>query len=152
MANENRGVTEEQRAQRHESRTSSTFMEFIRDLCAQGNFDEEQAVRAAAAVMTRLEQRLTGEGSKDLEAQLPHKLREILAEAGRPKSGGPVFKFGRDDFIQMIANDLNVEPNQAESIIRAVFTTVRARITEGEASDVTTQLPKDLQALWARPV
>ena len=127
-------------------------MEFIRDLCAQGNFDEEQAVRAAAAVMTRLEQRLTGEESQDLEAQLPHKLREILAEARRPKEGGPVFKFSRDDFLQMIANDLNVDSKRAESIIRAVFTTVRAHITEGEADDVTTQLPKDMQALWARPI
>ncbi len=152
MAEQNRGVSEGTRNQRHESRTSSTFMEFVRDLAKQGNFSEEEAVRSAACVLTHLEQRITGEEARDLESQLPMKLVEILSEANRPKEGGPIYKFSRDDFVNAVAQDLNCDHGKAESIIRAVFTTVRGKITEGEADDVTTQLPKDLQSLWARPV
>lgn len=152
MADENRGVTEDIRQQRHESRTGQTFMAFIRDLCEQGGFSAEQAVRSAAVVLTRLEQRLTGEEARDLNAQLPMKLVEILAEAKRPNEGKPVQKFKRDDFIEAISGDLEQSREEAESTIRSVFATVRMHITEGEAKDVASQLPKDLQPLWSRPI
>jgi uncharacterized protein (DUF2267 family) len=138
--------------ERHESRANATFKTFIRDLCAQGNFNEQQAVRAAASVLVRLEQRITGEEAMNLQAQVPERLQEILAEANRPGEGAPVYKFTRDDFVKTVGNDLGVNEGQAEAIIRAVFTTVRAHITEGEAEDVTSQLPKDLSPLWARPI
>lgn len=149
---ENRGVNEETRYQRHESRTNTTFMEFIRDLCEQGGWSADDGVRYAATVLTRLEQRLTGEEAKDLNAQLPLKLVEILNEARRPPTGEPVEKFHRDDFIGAIGSDLGCSHDEAESIIRGVFMTVRSRISEGEASDVESQLPKDMKPLWARPI
>lgn len=153
MADENRGVTEEMRQQRHESRTNQTFWAFIRDLCDAGDFkDEVEAIRAAAVVLTRLEQRLTGEEAQDLNAQLPMKVVEILHEAKRPEHGGPVANFHKDDFVQAICNDLNLDAQNAEALIRAVFTTVRSKISEGEADDVYSQLPKDMRPLWERPI
>lgn len=152
MANESQRGTEDLRQQRHESRTSSTFMDFVRDLCAQGNWSEEEAIRNAASVLTRLEQRLTGEEASNLAAQLPFKLQEILAEAGRPASGKPIEKFHKGDYVAAIARDLGKSADQAETIIRNVFTAVRSRVSEGEAGDVESQLPKDLKPLWARPI
>ncbi len=109
-------------------------------------------MRAAAVVLTRLEQRLTGEEAKDLNAQLPIKLVEILQEANRPNEGGPLQKFHRDDFIAAIANDLAKSNDEAESIIRSVFAVVQLRISEGEANDVLAQLPSNLRPLWSRPI
>ena len=152
MANENRrGVSPELRQQRHESRTSSTFKEFIRHLAARGGFkDETDAVRAAASVLTHLEYRLTSDEAKDLNAQLPVKLQEILDESRRA-DGGQVHKLHKDEFVACVANDLGRAPEDAESIIRAVFATVRTHISDGEADDVAAQLPKDLEPLWMRP-
>lgn len=127
-------------------------MAFIRDLCEQGGFSEEEAVRSAAVVLTRLEQRLTGEEARDLNEQLPVKLVEILAEARRPNEGKPVQKFHREEFLEVIGKGLDKSREEAESITRSVFATVRMHITEGEAHDVASQLPKDLQALWSRPI
>jgi uncharacterized protein (DUF2267 family) len=146
------GMARDINPERHEARANATFKKFVHDLCAQGNFNEQQAVRAAASVLVRLEQRIMGEEALNLEAQLPQRLQEILAEAQRPREGAPVFKFTREDFVKTVGSDLGVNEGNAEAIIRAVFTTVRAHITEGEAEDVGAQLPKDLQPLWARPI
>jgi uncharacterized protein (DUF2267 family) len=154
MSNGNRrGVTPEERKQRHESRTSQTFNEFIRELAARGGFkDETEAVRAAASVLVHLAHRLTSEEAADLSAQLPHKLREILSESQRADTGRPVHKLHKDEFIACVGSDLERPPEEAESIIRSVFATVRSHISEGEAEDVAAQLPKDLEPLWMRPV
>lgn len=151
MANENRGVTPEQRQQRHEARTRQTFFVFLRDLCNASRLPEEEAVRAAASVLTHLEERLTREEAQDLEAQLPIKIVEILNVAG-DQVKDTLHKLHRDDFVACVASDLGKSNEEAESIIRAVFATVRAHISEGEANDVAAQLPKDLEALWSRSI
>jgi uncharacterized protein (DUF2267 family) len=153
MANENRrGVSPELREQRHESRTSATFKEFIRHLAARGGFkDEADAVRSAASVLTHLDHRLTSDEAKDLRAQLPVKLQEMLDESRRVDVEQPVHKLHKEDFVACVASDLGRAEEDAESIIRAVFATVRAHISEGEADDVAAQLPRDLEPLWMRP-
>jgi uncharacterized protein (DUF2267 family) len=153
MANDNRrGSTPELRQQRHESRTSSTFKEFIQHLAARGGFrDETDAVRSATSVLTHLEHRLTSDEAKDLNAQLPVKLREMLEESRRAEGGQTVHKLHKDDFVACVASDLERAPEDAESIIRSVFATIRTHISEGEADDVAAQLPRDLQPLWMRP-
>jgi uncharacterized protein (DUF2267 family) len=148
---ERREVADEIRQQRHESRTGQTFMAFVRSLSAIGKFDEVFAIRAAAAVLCRLEQRLTAEEARDLEAQLPQKVQEILTECHRPQGTAGVHKYTRDEFIAAVAADLGLEERAAEAAVRAVFTAVRAWISEGEAADVAAQLPKDLEPLWAQP-
>lgn len=140
------------RQQRHESRTNTTLMEFVRDLRARGNWSQDEAIRNTESVLTLLERRLTSEEASDLEAQLPFKVRELLAGSGRAKSGAPVEKLHKEDFVSAIAQDLECSDEEAESIIRNVFAAVRSRISEGEANDVESQLPKDLKPLWARPI
>ncbi|MGI5861141.1 MAG: DUF2267 domain-containing protein [Myxococcales bacterium] len=138
------------RALRHESRAASTYKAFLKNLSAMGDFDEAFAEKAAVSVLAALEQRIYGEEVRDLEAQLPYKLRELLAEVPHHE-GKPQAKFGRQQFFEMVANDLNKSLDEIEPIIRAVFMAVRSQITEGEAEDVADQLPSDLAELWRLP-
>ena len=145
--------TQSSNPERHESRTAQTFTFFVRDLVSTGGFESvEEAVRAASVVLTCLEQRLTPEEAEDLNAQLPIKLQEMLAEAKRPETGKPVVRMHKQQFLETIAQALGIESEKAEQIARNVFMTLRAHISEGEARDVASQLPLDLKPLWAEPV
>ncbi|MFY2560323.1 DUF2267 domain-containing protein [Corallococcus terminator] len=157
MANENEGwkeagerpsmSTEELRAKRHESRTSRTYTFFLRDLEARAGIGRPLAERAAEAVLCTLEQRLMGPEVEHLEAQLPRKVTDLLQRCPRHE-GMPPRKFKMLEFLQMVADDLDTTPNEAERLTRAVFATVREHISEGEADDVIGQLPSDLRSLW----
>ena len=135
----------DRRAQRHQSRTGSTYAAFIKDLCQAGNLDRPLAESAAVSVVGALIRRIQPTEAKDLEAQLPRRLVEFLP---RPDATPGPRRFGRDELLQTVADDLGVEVAHVEPIIRAVFTTLRNHITEGEANDVEHNLPADLQALW----
>jgi uncharacterized protein (DUF2267 family) len=145
-----RQVTPEIRRQRHESRSGSTYKNFLKELCALGNMSEEQAEEASVSVLCALERRIYSDEASQLESQLPSKLRELLVRCERHE-GAPPKKFGATEFFQMVADDLNTDPGNAERCARAVITAVRAQISEGEAEDVADQLPGDLAELWRRP-
>ncbi|RKG86628.1 DUF2267 domain-containing protein [Corallococcus sp. CA049B] len=143
---------DERRRMRHESRTSQTYKAFLKYLRDVGQFESEQAAQQAAfSVLCVLEQRLFGEEDNDLEAQLPHKLRELLVRCDRHESGPPPHKFGREEMLAMVATDLAVDADDAESIVRAVFSAVQAQISQGESDDIAGELPTDIRELWARP-
>ena len=135
------------REQRRETRRNQTYKAFLHNLMAIGSMNEEDAERAAVSVLCVLEQRLFGGEPAHLEAQLPGKLQDLLVRCER-HTGKPASKFGRDGFIQMVAQDLEVEPLVAERRIRAVFTALRDQVSEGEIDDVIGQLPSDLRELW----
>lgn len=143
-------TTEERRQARHESRTGSTYKAFMKDLAGVGGFDLELAECAAPAVLCALEQRVYGEVAKGMEAQLPFKLKELLQRC-EIHEGRPRHKFGKEEFIQMVAEEIDKSPEEAEPIIRAVLTTVRAQITEGEAEKFGNMLPHDLREYWLQP-
>lgn len=137
------------REQRHQSRAGTTYRAFIRELCEKGAFDEAFAERAVVSVLCTLEQRLMSTEASDMEAQLPARLREVLRECR--VTGSKPRKFGRDEFLRIVAQDLELAGEQdAESVTRVVFELVRQHLSEGEASDVEGQLPADLRSLWRR--
>jgi uncharacterized protein (DUF2267 family) len=142
---------ESRREQRSETRRNQTYKAFLGNLGAIGSMNEEEAERAAVSVLCVLEQRLFGEEASHLEAQLPGKLRDLLLRCER-HMGKPASKFGRDGFIQMVADDLGVEAVEAERKIRAVFSALREQVSEGEIEDVIGQLPADLRTLWQRAI
>ncbi|RKH40846.1 DUF2267 domain-containing protein [Corallococcus sicarius] len=143
---------DERRRMRHESRTSQTYKAFLKYLCDVGKLPSEQAAEdAAVSVLCVLEQRLVGEEDKDLEAQLPMKLRELMIRCDRHEAGPPPQKFGRAEMMSMVAEDLDMEPEDTEPIIRAVFSAIQAQISTGESDDIAGELPPDLRDLWARP-
>ncbi|HEX5753985.1 MAG TPA: DUF2267 domain-containing protein [Archangium sp.] len=135
--------------QRSETRRNQTYKAFLRNLMVIGSMNEEEAERAAVSVLCVLEQRLFGEEAAHLEAQLPGKLQDLLLRCER-HVGKPASKFGRDGFLQMVSEDLDVDTLEAERKIRAVFTAVRDQVSEGEIEDVIGQLPMDLRELWQR--
>lgn len=139
------------REQRSETRRNQTYKAFLRNLMVIGSMNEEEAERAAVSVLCVLEQRLFGEEAAHLEAQLPGKLQDLLIRCER-HVGKPASKFGKDGFIQMVSEDLEVDSLEAQKKIRAVFTAVRDQVSEGEIEDVIGQLPVDLRGLWQRAI
>lgn len=138
---------EQMRSQRHESRASATYARFLKELCANLSVSEEQAERAATSVLCALDQRLVGYESAHLQSQLPEKLQELLARCERHEDLLPR-DIGRDAFLEMVGDDLDVMPEEAESIIRGVLTTLSAHVSPGEIQDVLSQLPGELRELW----
>ncbi|WP_375765801.1 DUF2267 domain-containing protein [Archangium gephyra] len=139
------------REQRSETRRNQTYKAFLRNLMVLGSMNEEEAERAAVSVLCVLEQRLFGEEAAHLEAQLPGKLQDLLIRCER-HLGKPASKFGKEGFIQMVSEDLDVDSLEAERKIRAVFTAVRDQVSEGEIEDVIGQLPADMRELWQRTI
>lgn len=151
MANQRKSEAEMQeiRKQRHESRTNTTYQTFINELCAPGDMSKGEAECASVAVLQALEKRILPGEAKDLESQLPLKLQELLEHA-RIGEEAPQ-RFGKETLIEMVASDLDTTPEEAESIARRVFATVRSQISLGEAEDVEAELPPDIADLWRTP-
>jgi uncharacterized protein (DUF2267 family) len=139
------------RARRREAKRAQTYSLFLKDLCERSGLTRERAEKALVSVLCALEQRLIKGEADDLRAQLPLKLQEAL-QSCNPQRERPLWKFGLDELLQMVAEDLGGDRELAESVTRAVLATVRAHITEGEAEQVGHELPADLRALWARPI
>ena len=149
QAGERRGATPDVRAQRRESRAAQTYAVFLKDLEARAGIGRERAEQVAQSVLCVLEQRLIDTEVKQMEAQLPRKMRDLLQRCSRHEGATPR-KFKLEEFLAMVSEDLDTTPNEAERLSRAVCATVREHISEGEAEDVMGQLPADLRALWAR--
>ncbi|MGA9522526.1 MAG: DUF2267 domain-containing protein [Myxococcaceae bacterium] len=133
------------------ARREQTWVHFLKLLQARGGLTRQLAENAAVSVMCALEQHLAGGEAEDMEAQLPLRLRELLQRCPIHQ-GTPAKRFGRDEFLDMVASELGVEAEEAEHLTHAVFETVRDWLSEGEVEDVASQLPDDLRGLWAATV
>ena len=146
-AGERQGATPSIQGQRSEARATQTYVLFLKDLEANAGVVRELAEKAAQSVLCLLEQRLMDTEVKHLEAQLPRKVTDLLKRCPRHE-GKVAKKFKLEQFLALVAEELDTTPNEAERLARAVFTTVREHISEGEADDVMGQLPADLRSLW----
>jgi uncharacterized protein (DUF2267 family) len=143
---------EQRRARRRESRTSQTYRAFLARLAERGGMSPHVAEKAAVSVLCAIEQRIFGEEARDMEAQLPSKLTELLHRCERHEAGPPPRKFGREELLQRVGEELELQPGAAEPVVRAVLAVLRERLSEGEAENVMEQLPPDLRELWSLPV
>jgi len=152
MAQHEKPATSRQKAREmhHEGHLETTYKTFINALCLPGDLEQDDAQRAAVAVLCTLETRIQPEESQDLEAQLPRKLQSLLTHCRQGKQAAPQ-RFDRQDFIARVASELEVSHAQAESLSRRVFATLRDQISDGEAQDVEGQLPADIAELWRSP-
>lgn len=143
------GAPQSRSAKRHESHIGSTYAAFIKHLCEVGKLEPGLAECAAVSVIHALLHRIQPGEAKDLQAQLPRKLLDMLPkpDAQRPPR---VPGKSREDFLQVVAEDLRKDVSEVELIVRAVFQGLREHISEGEAHDVESNLPRDLQDLWRR--
>ena len=87
-----------------------------------------------------------------MEAQLPVNLRKLLFRCEGHELDDAVDKMSRDDFLARVAEELNMQADEAEPIVRAVLAAVSDRIGEGGIEDVLAQLPKEFRDLFQRPI
>jgi uncharacterized protein (DUF2267 family) len=112
-----------------------------------GTADVETTERGTAAVLHVLRDRLTPSEADQLAAQLPALLREVWS-AGERVDREPM-RWHRFQFVDRVRQEAGLATTrQAEWLTVAVFSVLKAQLTEGEAEDVWAQLPKDLKELW----
>ena len=136
---------ENRRAQRHRSRTGSTWAAFMRDVRGATRLEGEAAELAAVSVVGALTRRIQAGERRKLLSQLPQRLEELLPRQGseRPQ------RFSLEELVDSVASDLRLTHAQAEPIVRAVFQAVRAHVSDGEAEGVAANLPGDIRSIWA---
>jgi uncharacterized protein (DUF2267 family) len=140
------GGFDEAKFQQREAKSDNTYRAFLKRLCTVGKMSEEFAERAAVAVVSGLEQRLTPGEARHLEAQLPVRLTKLLVSGQLMlRADG---KFGSDELLEAVAREVGLPEGEVEPVVRAVFSVIRQTISEGEAEDVAAQLPSDIAALW----
>lgn len=139
----------ERSEERHAQHASATYQAFLADLIRIHPMPKERAEQAAIGVLWALEQRILNDEVRNLEAQLPSRLVELLHSY--PRATERPLKFGEMELVEWVANDLRIPVLEAEQVIRAVFKAVRRKITDGEAEDVAAELPWDLALLWRHP-
>jgi uncharacterized protein (DUF2267 family) len=142
---------EQRRAQRRETRRSQAYADFLKQLAERGGMSPAVAEAAATSVLCAIEQRILPEEARDMESQLPAKLTGLLQRCERHEQGAAPRKFGREEMFRMVGEDLALQPDAVEPVVRAVCNVLRDRLSDGEAQEVMDQLPEDLRELWRRP-
>jgi uncharacterized protein (DUF2267 family) len=101
------------------------------------------AERTTVAVLQELTDRITGDEAWDLLAQLPGQLKTavIISPSALPLSA--------DEFVERVARELELPPEEARTRVRAVFATLREAVTWGELEDVLAQLDPEYADLLA---
>jgi uncharacterized protein (DUF2267 family) len=100
-----------------------------------GAEDRVEAERTALAVLQALSDRLTGDEAEDLLSQLPARLKESIIVTE------PATRLTPNEFVELIANALEITPEEARRRVAGVFSVLREAVTPGELHDVLVQLP-----------
>jgi uncharacterized protein (DUF2267 family) len=97
--------------------------------------DRDEAERTVVTVVQALVDRLTPDEAEDLLSQLPGPLKESVTVTPE------VVRMSADQFIELLADDLQISPEEARTRARAVLETIREAVTPGEFHDILVQLP-----------
>jgi uncharacterized protein (DUF2267 family) len=120
------------------------FTDFIRRVGERaGIADRFEAEKTSAVVLQALCDRLSGKEANDLLAQLPAMFKELVVVS---PSAQPI---PVDEFVRRVADDLEVDRDEARKRIRAVFATLREAVTRGELRDVFEELDPEYADLLA---
>ena len=106
-----------------------------------GATSPDEAEQTAVTVLQVLSERLAGGESKDLLSQLPKELREGV----RPVPEGE--PLDPDEFVERVASELGISPEEARERVRGVFDVLRDAVTPGELEDVLSQLDREYAEL-----
>lgn len=123
---------------------------WLKELAQIGKFEsEENAYAALRSVLHSLRNRLTVDGAAHLAAQLPTLIRGIYYEGWKP-SITPKKIHTKDEFLENIENELRNATNRIDSELaaKAVFKLLSEKISDGEISDIKSELPNKLLSLW----
>ena len=108
-----------------------------------GIVDRDEAERTAVAVLQALADRLTGGEADDLLAQLPEPLKSTIRVTPKAVPMEP------EEFVDRIARELQLPPEEARDRVRAVFGALQEAVTPGELEDVLSQLDREYADLLA---
>jgi uncharacterized protein (DUF2267 family) len=108
-----------------------------------GATSPDDAERTAVTVLQVLSERLAGGEPEDLLAQLPKELKERVRPVPEP------IPMDADEFIERVASDLGISPEEARERVRGVFDVLQDAVTQGEFEDVLSQLDREYAELIA---
>jgi uncharacterized protein (DUF2267 family) len=118
------------------------YDEFIKEVEERtGAADRQEAERAAVAVVQALSERLAGGEPEDLLSQLPKELKERVRPIPKSNPMEP------DEFVERVAHELEVSPEEGREAVRGVFQVLREAVTPGEFDDVMSQLDPEYAQL-----
>lgn len=125
------------------------YDEFLASVRERGEYETraetEKVVRAVLAV---LGVRLTGGEAKDLAAQLPDEMSEVLTV--HADTGG--LQAGVNEFLGEVANQLGTSSAEsAQPAANAVLSTLASDIAGGELNQLLSQLPSGYAPLFGHP-
>jgi uncharacterized protein (DUF2267 family) len=118
------------------------FIKRVRDRA--GIADREEAEQTAFAVVQAIVDRLTGDEARDMLSQLPAPLKSSVTVTET------VNRMTANEFVERIAGELGVPPEEARTRVQAVFDTLHEALTPGQFHDVLVQLPSGYLELLTR--
>jgi uncharacterized protein (DUF2267 family) len=120
--------------------------QFIAEVKYLAELDSDEDVRKAIdATLETLRERLGGEESSDLAAQLPPEIAPYVEGDGGRES------FPVEQFYERVAQKEGVSNDEATRHARAVATVVQTAVTSGELEDVRSQLGDAYRELFGQP-
>lgn len=133
--------------ERHQVKESQSFVKMVDRLALELAVEQNEAADIASSVICVLEQRIQRGAGRNLEAQLPERLRDMLFHCSLHVSEDPR-DIDHDRFVSMVAEDLGVPETRAETYVRKVLEDISHQVSPEEIQDVLAELPSDLRALW----
>lgn len=124
------------------------YDEFIKHVQSIAQVDSRQAAeQATRATLETIAERIVGNESSQLAAQLPQELGQYL----RGHEGENGHPFSLQEFYQRVSQKAGVEPVTAAVHARAVFAVLNQAVTPGEFADVKANFSEDYSELFAVP-
>lgn len=120
--------------------------EFVARVRDNGEYpDTEEADRVTHAVLAVLGTRLHEDEAKDLAAQLPGDLQEVVAAVS------PRGSFGVEEFLERLTTELPATKETARWDASAVLTTLAQSVSGGQLNQILTQLQPGYAELFGKP-
>lgn len=122
------------------------YDEFVAKVRDRGEYtNRAEAEQAIRAVLGLLGQRLARSEAKDLAAQMPGELQDVLLAA---EPGGA---FGVQGFLRRLAEQLPATEETARWDASAVLTTVAEAVTGGQLNQLLSVLQSGYAELFGKP-
>ncbi|HEY9698227.1 MAG TPA: DUF2267 domain-containing protein [Trichocoleus sp.] len=124
------------------------YDEFIKHVQSFAQLDSRETARnVSRGVLETIAERIVGNESHQLAAQLPAPLSDYL-EGHEGQDGNP---FSLREFYQRVSQKLDIDPIEAADYARAVFAVLNSAVTPGEFADFRANFSKDYEELFAAP-
>lgn len=124
------------------------YSEFIHQVQNRASLDSQShSERAIQATLETLAERISGDETEHLCAQLPQELTQYLQQGKQEPKRGQVFSLG--EFVQRVSDREQVTLPEATQHARLVLEVLEQAVTPGEISDIRANLPADFEPLFS---